>query len=132
MAKILLDTNILLDAIFFPNKLAKKAKDILEDENNTIYVSATSLIEISIKHSKHPKLMPIDSTFITNLLNENDIDILPISPNISVVLEDLMSENIHNDPFDHLLLATATLENCSLLTKDQVLGKYKNSHTIIV
>ncbi len=51
MAKILLDTNILLDAIFFPSKLTKKTKDILEDKNNTIYVSVASLIEISINEA---------------------------------------------------------------------------------
>ncbi|MBE6141646.1 MAG: type II toxin-antitoxin system VapC family toxin [Erysipelotrichaceae bacterium] len=132
MAKILLDTNILIDSILFPDRLSKETKDILEDENNTIVVSTASLIEISIKHIKHPDLMPIDSIFLCNLLNENEIDVLPISYKVLAVFDDFLLEKIHNDPFDHMLLATSIVEGCKLLTKDKILGQYKNGRTIIV
>ena len=132
MARILLDTNILIDSILFPERLSQETIDILEDEKNSIFISAASLLEISIKHNKHPKLMPIDSVYLAQLIMDNDFDILPINEKILVIFDEFMTEKIHNDPFDHILLATAITENCTLLTKDAILGNYKNGKTIIV
>ena len=128
---VLLDTNILIDSILFPNRLSENTKKLLDDEKTNIYISSVSLIEVSIKHCKHPTLMPIDSAFLANLIIENGFNILPISSDILTVLEDIMLEKIHNDPFDHILLATATMNDWSLLTKDELLSKYKNTKVIL-
>lgn len=131
MARFLLDTNILIDTILFPERLSDKVIGIIGNDKNDILISSASLLEIAIKHIKHPKQMPIDSIFLAKLIKECGYDILPISYDITTVFEDLLLEGIHNDPFDIIMLAQAAIENCILLTRDSLLSKYKNGNTMI-
>ena len=132
MAKLLLDTNILIDAILFPNRLSEKAIIALTDRKNNVVISTASLLEISIKHAKHPNLLPIDSVFLANIIKDNDFDIIPIKENILMLVDDLMSKKIHHDPFDHIILATAISEIFTLVTKDELLSKYNAGDVLIV
>ena len=37
----------------------------------------------------------------------------------------IMQQNLHNDPFDHLLLSVAKGRDLSLITHDEFISKYK-------
>lgn len=52
----------------------------------------------------------------------NDIDILPAELDHVLALEQLPMP--HNDPFDRLLIAQATIEEAVLVSKDQVFSAY--------
>lgn len=49
--KLLLDTHILLWFVNDDPQLNDRLKDLIEDQNNTIYLSLASLWEMSIKHN---------------------------------------------------------------------------------
>ena len=59
--ELLLDTCTLLWMIGGDKNLPKKIVEMIEDDNNTVYISVSSLWEVEIKHQKSKQLMPIDT-----------------------------------------------------------------------
>ena len=123
MNRYLIDTHT---AIWFFNgdqKLSEKAKQIICDRSNPIYLSVASAWEVAIKISIG-KLDEIES--VVNFLQDvkiNDITILPINPSHLTILETL--PKIHRDPFDRLIIATAIAEQMTLITADENIVKYE-------
>ena len=125
--ELLLDTCSLLWALFDDNKLSKQARDLLENDDNDVYISAASLWEIAIKNLKHPDLMPYSLDDVYNIIvNYTDFMILPIRPNHLLVLDGIIKQNIHQDPFDHIIIATSQVENLPLITCDSNIKRYQD------
>ena len=125
--ELLLDTCSLLWALFDDNKLSKQARDLLENDDNDVYISVASLWEIAIKNLKHPDLMPYSLDDIYNIIvNYTDFMILPIRPNHLLVLDGIIKQNIHQDPFDHIIMATSQVENLPLITCDSNIKRYQD------
>ena len=122
---VLLDTHSLLWALYFPGNLGKRAFEVIGNESNDIYVSAASLWEIEIKHQKRPDSMPYSAAEVREAIGRAGYRIIPIAPRHIESLGRFISQNIHNDPFDHLLLATAFADQLTLLTHDSVLPSYR-------
>ena len=121
--KLLLDTHAALWLINEYEKLSPKASDLILDDNNELFLSVASLWEIAIKVSKG-KLTELNggvNTFITQIENM-PIELLPITPNQTIIIEKLPF--IHKDPFDRIIVATATSENMTILTDDNDVQKY--------
>ena len=125
--ELLLDTCSLLWALFDDNKLSKQARDLLENDDNDVYISVASLWEIAIKNLKHPDLMPYSLNDVYNIIvNYTDFMILPIRPNHLLVLDGIIKQNIHQDPFDHIIMATSQVENLPLITCDSNIKRYQD------
>ena len=125
--ELLLDTCSLLWALFDDNKLSKQARDLLENDDNDVYISVASLWEIAVKNLKHPDLMPYSLDDVYNIIvNYTDFMILPIRPNHLLVLDGIIKQNIHQDPFDHIIIATSQVENLSLITCDSNIKRYQD------
>ena len=56
--KILLDTNVFLWMSATPDRLNARAKKLCEDRGNTLYLSAVSASEISIKYHLQKLKLP--------------------------------------------------------------------------
>ena len=121
--KILLDTHTVLWWINEYGKLSKKAKFVLMDEENELYLSIASLWEIAIKISLN-KLTNLNGGVDTLLksLEMIPIELIPIQLQYIKFLESLPF--IHRDPFDRLLIATAKMEDMTILTADKNLCLY--------
>ncbi len=63
--KYLLDSHILIWALFADEKLPGEAYAIVNDPKNEIYYSAASVWEVGIKHSKSPEKIPVSSQLLT-------------------------------------------------------------------
>ena len=124
--ELLLDTCTFLYAIFDDEKLPKHIKDIISNPDNDVFVSIASLWEIAIKNSKRPETMPYSVEEICNLMNQTDYSFLPIHYTHFFNLKEIIAQQIHRDPFDHLLLATAKSENFHLITCDENMKKYND------
>ena len=120
----LLDTCILIKAIAEPEKINKNILDKLLDKHNQLFVSASSIWEITIKHNKHPDLVPFSGRDILEKLEQSDTPIIPIDKECIANLEEVYKIMLHNDPFDHMLLATAKAKSLILITEDKLLAKY--------
>lgn len=125
--ELLLDTNVLLWTLFDDEHLSKEHKSLIMDESNDVFVSIASLWEIEIKHCKNPSLMPYSMKEVFNVITGGtDFGLLGLTPKYLLSLHEIIEKEIHNDPFDHIILSTAKCEKMKLLTTDQTFEKYKD------
>ncbi|AAS10960.1 type II toxin-antitoxin system VapC family toxin [Treponema denticola] len=117
----LLDTHTLLWFLRDSPQLSKKALEIITTENK-VYVSIASLWEIAIKKSIGKLEFEHSIEKIAELCHEKDILILQIQPKYFDKVIKL--PNIHNDPFDRLIISQAIIENLVIITKDTIIPKY--------
>jgi PIN domain nuclease of toxin-antitoxin system len=120
---LLLDTHAFLWFVGGNASLSKKARTLIEDETNRVFLSVASLWEIAIKISLG-KLTINESfeTLIPEQLSANGIELLDISVSHTTMIADLPFH--HRDPFDRLLVAQAQVEQFSLVSKDEIFDTY--------
>jgi len=120
--QILLDTHILLWALADDPALSQKARALLIDDRNRLWVSAVSIWEISIKHALGRGDMPLSGNDALGYCRSAGYRWLDIRPEHAAAVENLPL--IHADPFDRLLVAQALTEPMKLLTHDAMLARY--------
>ena len=118
----LLDTHFLVWILIDDSHISKAARTILTDPRNRLIVSVASIWELSIKHARRSKFIPIDPSVIRRKLLEDGYIELPISG--EHVLAAGALPPIHKDPFDRLLIAQSTIEGIVLLTADKGIATY--------
>ena len=77
--KYLLDSHILIWALFTDEKLPREAYAIINDPENEIYYSAASVWEVGIKHSKSPEKIPVSSQLLTEGCDRAGMISLPVT-----------------------------------------------------
>lgn len=120
--KYLLDTHLLLWAASQPDRLPPRARSLIEDEQNSLWFSAASLWEISIKKSLGRDDFRIEPRLFRRGLIDNGYEELPVTSEHAIATESLPMH--HKDPFDRILVAQALTEGVSLLTADPLVGRY--------
>jgi PIN domain nuclease of toxin-antitoxin system len=120
---LLLDTHAFLWFIGGSSSLSKKARTLIEDETNRVFLSTASLWEIAIKISLG-KLTLSESfdVLIPEQLAVNGIELLDISVNHAALVANLPFH--HRDPFDRLLVAQAQVEQMAVISKDEAFDAY--------
>ena len=121
--KLLLDTHTALWWVNEHEKLSAKARIMLLDEENTLYISTVSVWEIAIKASigKIPGFKGGAKEFVVKA-EEMPVLLFPVMPRHAEEVETLPF--IHRDPFDRLLVATARVDGMTILTADENIPKY--------
>lgn len=119
----LLDTNVFLFFINADAALSARSRELLESAE-TLLISTASLWEIAIKSSLGKLILPSSfSEFIPNQLDENAIDILPIT---LLHLKSLSGLPFHHkDPFDRLVIAQSISEKLSVVSSDSAFDLYE-------
>lgn len=121
--KILLDTHIFLWWILDDPKLSTKALELIGDNRNTLYWSAASSWEVSIKYALRRLPLPEPpEQFLPAELGKNRIESLPIIDAHAFQAGRL--PNHHGDPFDRMLVAQAQVESLALISNDKQLSLY--------
>ena len=129
--KILLDTHVILWSLTDSKKLTKKAREMINDPDNDIYISIISPWEIQIKHDKYPDKMPIDSTAFLDYCSKAGYNKLSVRPSHIAGLSEL-GQSIHVDPFDRMLICQAKAENMILMTHDKNISNYKKKFILYI
>lgn len=121
----LLDTHILLWALYSPEKLPDDIITILEDDRSDIEYSIVSLWEIEIKHGKFPSEFDFTGEATFKDAQAAGIHMMKLQPSHIGSLGKLNEpKKRHKDPFDRMLIAQAKFENTYLLTHDKGLTCY--------
>ncbi len=120
--KLLLDTHLLLWAAGDPKRLSPLAMGLIEGPENTLFFSAASLWEISIKRGLGRPDFQADPRLLRRGLLDNHYQELAIKSEHAIAIDSLPL--IHKDPFDRILIAQAMIEGITLLTVDIVLAQY--------
>jgi PIN domain nuclease of toxin-antitoxin system len=123
--RLLLDTHVLIWAATGDVKLSTAATQLIDDEANTLYFSAASIWELTIKGAERTGVIP--AVLRRVLLDAGYLE-LPITAEHGLAVGNL--PNHHRDPFDRIMVAQALAEGISLVTHDSAMCAYP--HTIIV
>lgn len=122
--KVLLDTHAFLWWITDDQRLSLRAREIISEGENEVFVSAATGWEIAIKAQIGRLGLPTEpQQFIVEQLKINAIKSLPIEMRHALHISTLPAH--HRDPFDRMLVAQAQLENLPILSTDPDIGKYE-------
>ena len=122
---IILDTHLLLWALYDSNRLPKGFREIVEDDDTDIEYSIVSLWETEIKHNKFPEEYPFNCDDLFRDAQMAGLHMLDLKPMHIGALGGLNKpKEKHNDPFDRMLIAQAKSENSYLVTHDKKLDSY--------
>jgi PIN domain nuclease of toxin-antitoxin system len=124
----LLDTHTFLWFLEGNNTLSSKARIIIEDANNTIYVSIASIWEIAIKISISKLKLIVNLEEVKTEIVKNNFEILPLDFEHIIELTNL--EQIHKDPFDRIIISQAISEKCTIVSKDSNFVFYNNVNVL--
>jgi PIN domain nuclease of toxin-antitoxin system len=121
--RLLLDTHALLWWLAGDEALSHPAREAIADEANSIFVSAASAWEIATKHrlGKLPGVSAIVSDLDGAVAGQGFVS-LPISLRHGQAAGALPGP--HRDPFDRMLIAQAVVEGRTLVSNDEIVGRY--------
>ena len=119
---LLLDTHVLLWAIYQPSRIPENWVSKLVDRSNPVFFSAASIWEIAMKSSLERPDFLHDAERTLQLARQTGFVELPVSGEVAARVRDLPWH--HRDPFDRLLIAQAKQMPARLLTADSQLPIY--------
>jgi PIN domain nuclease of toxin-antitoxin system len=121
LKRLLLDTHVAVWLLLGQRaRVSADAVDALENPENEVALSAASVWEIAIKRSLGKVTLPDGWTAALQRLR---FDPMPVTAIHAAAVERLPWH--HRDPFDRLLVAQASVEDCALVTSDHRLCKYE-------
>lgn len=127
MSRVLLDTQVFcVAAIEGIHALPKKVQTILADPNTERLLSAASIMEVVIKDATGK--LKFAEAQAHQAAADLKLTQIPFTPQYAYRLYSLPLH--HRDPFDRMLIATALVENVSLIGGDGQFKKYKGLKVI--
>jgi PIN domain nuclease of toxin-antitoxin system len=118
----LLDTHVILWLADNSTKLTQSMKTIIIDQNANKYVSVVSAWEVEIKRAIKKLTIEGGIYEFFNIIDENGFELISVEKEYVKQLAKLPLQ--HHDPFDRMLIATALVENMTILTVDKNIHQY--------
>jgi PIN domain nuclease of toxin-antitoxin system len=115
--RLLLDTHALLWLLDGNPRLESAAADLVTDPANDVFASQVSFWEIAIK--RRLGKIDIDPAKIIGACRQSRVKTLDIANAHILQLAALPTFADHRDPFDHLLIAQAMVENLAIMSDDR-------------
>jgi PIN domain nuclease of toxin-antitoxin system len=120
---LLLDTHALVWLASDQEQLTSRGKTAIREAAGRLFMSAISSLEIAILVKRGRLELPLPpERFVVECLRHHGITEIPLDSAIAMAAAAL--PDIHNDPFDRILAATAIIHRLDLLSKDTVLPRY--------
>lgn len=120
---LLLDTHTFIWYLEGSSELSETSRDLIENPDNTNFISIASFGEIAIKLSIGGKLelaKPFEK--LNQFAWENNITVLPIRFPHTALVRTLPF--YHKDPFDRIIIAQSIVEEMSILSRDSHFDAY--------
>ncbi len=130
---ILLDTHAWIWLVNGDANLSKKAINYIQSfvAENNIFLSTISTWELAMLEAKKKIILTSPCLeWINKSLQLTGIQLLPLSPNIAVESSRLPGD-FHGDPADRIIVATARIENLTLVTKDSKIIEYSKQKYLV-
>ncbi len=124
MKKYLLDTHIWLWSLLEPDKLDDKFVQVIENNNNELFISPITVWETLILAEKgRIELSPSPHEWIAEALQRSPVKEAQLSH--SIAIKSRIIELPHKDPADRFIAATAWENDLILITEDEKLKESK-------
>lgn len=128
MRDLLLDTHVWI-WLSIEEKRAVSKKAAVAIKNGRMWISAVSCWELAKLVERGRIRLSIPSIVWTRRsLNENDIRVADLTPEIAV--ESTQLKSFHSDPADQIIVATSRLLGMPLVTSDRRILDFKDVETI--
>ena len=114
--RLLLDSHAVYWWVAGSSRLTATARGLIVDRENAVLVSTVSIYELEYKARRGRLALP--SQELRAALRRNAVEDLAITHDHADYAAQLDWD--HRDPWDRLLAAQARLENCSLVSVDEV------------
>lgn len=122
--RTLLDSHVLLWALFEPGRLSDVSREAVQDPGNAVFVSSISFWELSLKFGPDKlELKGATPDMFPRAVSKMGFDILPLAADDAASFHRL-PRHVHRDPFDRMLVWQAIRQNCVLVTCDKALEAY--------
>jgi PIN domain nuclease of toxin-antitoxin system len=121
----LIDTHALIWFLNGDNKLAGNARKSIESEEAINFISIASLWEMAIKISLGKLELNNPFNKISEQIEKNGFQILPITFDDTLILSTLPF--YHRDPFDRIIIAQSINNNLTIISKDEYFIEYEVS-----
>jgi len=115
----LLDTHVFLWSVGSAGRLSGEASKAIQERRHTIFVSAVTAVEISIKSALGKLEAPDD---LEDELQIRGFSHLPLHYRHGAAMGSLPGH--HQDPFDRMLIAQAIEEGLTIITHDRKFAQY--------
>ncbi|MBN2495181.1 MAG: type II toxin-antitoxin system VapC family toxin [Deltaproteobacteria bacterium] len=120
---LLLDTCTLIWLTSDQQSLSSRARACIQEHAGALHASSMSAFEIGIKHRKGTLRLALEpGAWFTAAMDLHGIREIPVDAGIaarSTALPDL-----HSDPIDRILIATAEEHGLTVVTPDRLIAQY--------
>jgi PIN domain nuclease of toxin-antitoxin system len=112
------------------NLTQRQIDEVKKNESNIIGISAISCWEIAklVEYNRLELPLPLDEWF-EKALNYPGIQLFNLTPEIAIESTRLPGK-FHRDPADQIIVATARLHDCPIITSDRKILDYSYVDTI--
>ena len=125
----LIDTHILIWYMEEDRQLSSDIYEILTNPKNIIWIGQVSIFEIAIKKAIGKfETFTISIDDLVEQIKKDGFQIMHVKNSHLARYGDIPLLEIHKDPFDKLILATALSENIPVISADE---KFKNYTSLI-
>ena len=121
--KLLLDTCTFLWLLADARELSPRARELVRDPANEVYLSAAAVWEIAVKYGLGRLPLPAPPERFVPLQREHH-GIAPMGIDEESVLQVHRLPMLHRDPFDRVLVCQAIVHGMAILTPDPLVTQY--------
>jgi PIN domain nuclease of toxin-antitoxin system len=119
----LLDTGVWLWSVGEPTRISSKAREVIVDTKEDVFLSAVTSWEVAIKAGSGKLRLPEPpDLYVPRRMASQGLRPLAVSHLHALAVFALPGH--HRDPFDRLLIAQAQVENMTLITADRMVERY--------
>ena len=126
---LLLDTHVLLWLVDQQDALSASVKTALSANAENLFVSSITGFEVAIKSERGALVLPLPpDQWVSDALRLHGIEEVHVTAEIGA--RSAMLPNIHRDPCDRIIVATALKHTMTIVTKDAILPRYPGVKTL--
>lgn len=120
---LLLDTHAFVWLASDQTQLTAAGTSAVRAAAGALCISAITGLEIALLVKRGRLQLPLAAAdFVERAARQHGIEEVPVD--LAIALHSAALPDIHNDPFDRLIVATALTRGCPVLSKDTVLPQY--------
>ncbi len=126
---LLIDTCVLLWMAGDRARLSPSARRAIESPSETLHVSAVSALEVGLAHKRRRLALPLDPRqWFEEVLIDMGLTVLPVTWEVALASATL--PDVHADPFDRIIVATALAHGAIVVSPDPEIAAYPRVTTV--
>lgn len=121
--RVLLDSHAVLWNEAGDERLPRAVRDLIEHPSTRLVLSVASIWELTLKALEGRLRLPEGpADYFEALVRDLRFEVLPVEQRHVAALSEL--PDIHDDPFDRMLVAQALVEDLELVSGDERIRRY--------